>query len=393
VRVASLLLLFGSLLGSMPPVLARADEAQAPAPSVVDPFDGSWVEADGKTRFIYRPRFVPASELMAGAKSINLGPVDVAFEGVRSRLLLTGARPRIDDALAALAFLDVATPEVLVDIVVVETACRSRVETGGHTLFDRTGGPDTFFRSFRHDFEPEAWLRSQLVGDRPFEGGSVVLGDSSSSGAFAGTVEAVLRGLAHDGASDIVARPSLVCTEGVPAHVESALALPGLMFQRDPAYDRTSNVETRRAISEKAGVMLDVTAEFVGSGGARLRIHPWVRRVAAPEAEAGPLSLPVLAISELVTTIHVADGETVVVGGVQGRRRVRDRNGLPLLDRLPALDGAISARFADDEVTDLQVLVRVRILTPGRSPPRYVPPGESGRLDKLARTSPPGHSR
>ena len=137
------------------------------------------------------------------------------MDGPRGRLLLTAAGTAIPAAREALDWLDAAPPQVLVEVSVVETLRRRRSETGGHLLFDRdlaAGAPDTFFRGLRYDFEPDSWLRSQLVGERPFGGVSVAGGQKGASGLLSGAVDSVLRGLVTEGEADFLACPSIACT-------------------------------------------------------------------------------------------------------------------------------------------------------------------------------------
>ena len=350
--------------------------AEVVAPSA---FETTWREADGRARALYRPRFVPAVDLLADAQAFGLAPLDLALDRARGRILVTGAFEGLGAAADALGYLDVPTPQVMVEVSLVETLNRCRHETGGHAHFDRPPGPDTFFRSFRSDFEPTSWLRNELVGGRPFEGADVRVGGTDLSDRFAGTLDAVLRGLAHDGQADVLARPCLVCSLGVPAKMSSTLSLPATLFFQSGTLIQRSRVD------ERAGISLEVTAEAVGRDMVRLRIHPWIRRLEEASSPSGPESYPVLGSRETTTTVNLADGQTVLVAGLEGRRLVRERHGYPALDRLPAIDGALAAHTTLGETTDVHVLVTARILQPGREPPSFVPPGEAARLDARRR--------
>lgn len=364
-------------------VVARADApAAAPVAAPAEGgagasrFEATWHDADGTARALYRPRFVPAGLLLADAKAFGLAPLDLALDGRRGRILVTGAADRLGYAADAFGYLDVPTPQALVEVSLVETLSRCRNDHGGHLSFDRgPDGPDTFFRAFRADFEPSAWLRSELVGGLPFQGVDVRGGGTDLSDGLSGTLDAVLRGLAHDGEADVLARPCLVCTEGVPAKVSSTLSLPASLFFQNGA------VVTRQQVDERAGISLEVTVESVGRDAVRLRLHPWIRRLEEATSPTGPESYPVLGVREATTTVRVADGETVVVAALEGRRLVRDRRGYPALDHLPALDTVLSAHTTERDATDLHVMVRVRILQPGRDPVPMTPPSETARLE------------
>ncbi len=376
--VATCLAAVAAVVGSA--LFAGAFAGAGVEPTGAAAFEATWRDADGTARALYRPRFVPAGLLLADAQAFGLAPLDLALDGRRGRILVSGAADRLAIAADAFGYLDVPTPQVLVEVSLVETLSRCRNDHGGHLSFDRgPDGPDTFFRAFRADFEPSAWLRSELVGGLPFQGVDVRGGGTDLSDGLSGTLDAVLRGLAHDGEADVLARPCLVCTEGVPAKVSSTLSLPASLFFQDGA------VVTRRQVDEVAGISLEVTVEAVGRDAVRLRLHPWVRRLEEASSPTGPESYPVLGIREATTTVRVADGETVVVAALEGRRLVRDRRGYPALDHLPALDTVLSAHTTEREVTDVHVMVRVRILQPGRDPVAVVPPGEAARLEARRR--------
>lgn len=334
-------------------------------------------------RRLYRPRFVAAGDLLDGARSILSPTIDLGLDPLRRRLLFTGSPVGVDAATEAIEYLDVPPPSAAVEITICETARRCRRENGGHGIFDRGGppaGPDTFFRGVRYDFEPESWLRSELLGTDPFEGTSIRGGQSGTGGPFAGAVDVVLRTLSHDGEAEILANPTIVVTEGVPAVVNSRLLLPASLFAREGGAVLGDKIVTNTLATEEAGVRVEVTAEWIGADHLVLRLHPWVRQLTAARSAEGPEGYPVLAVRELTTVVTVADGEEVLLGGVAGWARVNDTKGLPVPPALAALASAIGSRLEDVASVDLVFRVRARILHPGRDGASSVPPCEDERL-------------
>jgi type II secretory pathway component GspD/PulD (secretin) len=362
------------LLLALAVVAVLCGGARADAPPEGDPVVGtSWRTRDGRLRALYLPRFVPAAELAAQASAFGLAGVDLGVDASRGRLVLSGADDAVDGAREALSWLDVPLPEALVTVGIVETVRRERRQAGGSALFDRdaAGGPDTFFRGLRTAFEPEDWLRSELLGTAS-QGTSLGFGDDGS--ALGGAVEGVLRLLAHQGEAEFLAEPSLACTQGVPAAVEASVLLPVSTFRRVGAD------VTRGFVGEKAGVRLEVHVEHVGADAVTLRVHPWLRQVAADASDLGPEGVPVLAVREMDTRITVADGETVLVGGLDVLRRARTRDAVPGAAAATGLDGLLSSSAVEGERSEVLFLVRVRILTPGRTHGGTTPPGEAERL-------------
>jgi type II secretory pathway component GspD/PulD (secretin) len=366
---ALLALLFGVLLGG-----GRA-QADGPAPGSAAEGELSWRTRDGRLRALYRPKFVPAGSLLAEATAFGLSGVDLGLDELRGRLVLTGADGAVGSARDALDWLDAPTPEVLVKVAVVETIRRCRKQTGGYLLFDRdaiAGGPETFFRGVRAEFEPEDWLRAELVGGR-YEGTTLAFGADEGERGIAGTIEQALRFLAHSEEAEFLAEPSLVCTEGVPASMEASIAVP------IPTIQRTGLNEVRGFLSEKAGVRLEVVVDRVGADSVTLRLHPWLRQVTAESWEHGPDGAPVFAVREMETRLTISDGDTVLVGGLEHLRRSRARDALPGV-AATGLDGLLSSSAREGESSEVLFLVGVRILTPGREHGGSIPPGEAERL-------------
>lgn len=371
------LVAFGAIAVGFAGFPVRADSSPSAAPAMPVAGDDSWWGGDGRLHRLYRPRFVPAAELLEGARSILPPAVELTLDSMRHRLLFTGTRVGVDCAAEAVDFLDVPRPSASIEVTIVETARHRRAEHGGHGIFDRDGppaGPDTFFRGLRFDFEPESWLRSELTGTDSFEGTSIEGARSGTGGPLAGMVDVVLRSLSTLGEAEILSNPSIVVTEGVPAFVSSTIELPVTLFSRsgtDTVYGTTS---------EHAGVRFEVTADKIGADRLTLRLHPWVRQLTEAKSSSGPAGYPVLSVRELTTTVTVADGEEFLLGGVAGWQRVSDAVGLPVPPALTALTSALGAKRNEIECVDLVFRVRARILHPGRDGARVVPSSERDRL-------------
>jgi type II secretory pathway component HofQ len=190
----------------------------------------------------------------------------------------------------------------------------------------------------------------------------------------------VLRSLSQEGEAEILTSPTIVVTQGVPAVVASRLLLPASLFTRADDPFGGGRIVTNTGVSEEAGVRLEVVADWIGADHLVLRLHPWVRELTAARTSEGPQGYPVLAVRELTTVVTLADGEEVLLGGVEGWSRVNDRTGLPVPPALSALGSAIASRLDDTAKVDLVFRVRARILHPGRDGASSVPPCEDERL-------------
>jgi hypothetical protein len=295
-------------LAAVAAVVGAVQFAGALAGAGVEPtgaaaFEATWRDADGTARALYRPRFVPAGLLLADAQAFGLAPLDLALDGRRGRILVSGAADRLAIAADAFGYLDVPTPQVLVEVSLVETLSRCRNDHGGHLSFDRgPDGPDTFFRAFRADFEPSAWLRSELVGGLPFQGVDVRGGGTDlSDGLRARSTRCCAARPRRRGRRARAPLPRL--HRGRPGQgVVDALAARVAVLPGRGGRDAAAGGRSRRHLARghRRGRRRDAvrSGSTCGSAGSR-SLSP-----------TGPESYPVLGIREATTTVRVADGET-----------------------------------------------------------------------------------
>lgn len=284
---------------------------------------------------------------------------DKALVLIPTRLVLRGPPAAVAQAEAALLHLDRPRPAVAVRITVAEVRHERRFSYGGHASFDRDarpGTPRTFFRGTASAFEPNAWLRSQLVGAVPFVGTELTFGRNADTD---GPLDLVLRALAHRQEADLLVQTTLVATEGSPASLASRVVLPSLIV---PEAHTTLRLSTEPL---ETGLTLELLATRVSPEGAVLDLK--VRVVTAepsPEPDVLPGSL-VLRARELSTRVTVRDAEPVALGGLVLRRWFGDRKRIPLLDLVPALDVPLSSQERESGSTELLFVLHPRLLLPG----------------------------
>jgi type II secretory pathway component GspD/PulD (secretin) len=368
-------------------LLASAVAAVLAAGSSADEGPPRPFAPSGRVRLVVRPEFRDAVGVLEDLRRFAVQGLSASLVGpqvavappvpgkpapppVQSRLLLEGEPGVVARAREILRYLDVPRPSVLVSLLAAETRRRCAAESGGHVRFDRdadAGTPDGMFRAVRADFEPDSFLRSTLTGARPFEGTSIVLGD--------GPYERVLRMLVHERQAEFLSWPTLVVGEGESGSLASVVRLPQVLFER------TNDVHVVTTRQEEAGLKLLLRPVSVGTEAAVLDLTLWLR-VAEPAT--GPDSPPgslTLRQREVTTRVTVRDRESLLLGGLKIRRRLGSKRGTPLLDRIPVIDVLSSSRSRETEETEILLLVRTRILVPGRSSGLFAPPGETRRLD------------
>ena len=198
-------------------------------------------------------------------------------------------------------------------------------------------------------------------------------GQTSGSIAYAdqnGT--AVLTALRSFGTLKILSNPSVQTRNGTPAMLSvgtsqryvsrssSAQTNPG-----GGATTTTSDVQTDSIFS---GVMVGVLPLLRDDGRVELLINP-VQSEVDPQSlqlvavnETNRVSLPQVAYKSISTTLNVADGDVVIVGGLIDQKSSNTNRGLPGLSDIPLFGKLVSQEGTSSITRELIVVLRVRVL-------------------------------
>lgn len=75
------------------------------------------------------------------------------------------------------------------------------------------------------------------------------------------------------------------------------------------------------------------------------------------------MTFPIIGTEQLVTSVNVPDGQTVVLGGLISEEKKKDTEGLPLISRIPHL-GRIFRDDSDSKVRrELIIFIQPQVVT------------------------------
>ena len=115
------------------------------------------------------------------------------------------------------------------------------------------------------------------------------------------------------------------------------------------------------------GVMLGVVPFITDSGNVDLNIFPITSQVdlsRTTEIGGDKITLPTVNVRNVNTNVRINDGDTVILGGlIQKTSRDRDR-ATPGVSRVPALGWLFKQRSDSRDLSELVVIMHVRILSP-----------------------------
>ena len=164
-------------------------------------------------------------------------------------------------------------------------------------------------------------------------------------------VTVALSALEQDGRIRTLSTPKLLALEN-----EEASVIVG--DRRGYSVTTTINQVTTESIEFlESGVILRVTPRVDADGRIMLDIHP---EVSTGVVDAN--GIPSQATTEVTTRVLVASGETIFVGGLIKQTITENRNGVPILGRIPGLGLLFSSREATSINTETIVVITPRVV-------------------------------
>jgi len=265
------------------------------------------------------------------------GTVTIVPDELTNSLLIRSAQEDFDVLQEGIAQLDVRPLQVLIEVIVVE-ARKDRQFSLGFDLDVRSEDVDG------------ATVEGSLVGTG--------LGDLVVNVMKLGRheISATLAAARSRGDVEIVSRPVLLASNNTEARMLVGTQQPFVQVSRSLPTDtpqRDQVVQYR-----EVGTKLTVLPTINQDGYVSLTIQ---QEISAATGET-QFSAPVISSREAVTQVLVADGQTIVIGGLRDRVHDQIRTGIPLLADIPLLGGLFGGTKTRTTETELFLFITPTIL-------------------------------
>jgi general secretion pathway protein D len=150
-------------------------------------------------------------------------------------------------------------------------------------------------------------------------------------------VEATIRALAEDSKLEVLSRPYILASDNQEATITVGQEVPFIRNTRVTENDAIINTIEY----EDVGILVTVTPHINLEGVVTLDVSPEISQVSG---ETVPISetvdAPVIAKRSATTRIAIADGQTIVIGGLMEDRMVESVSKVPILGDIPLLGAA-----------------------------------------------------
>ncbi len=302
----------------------------------------------------------------------------VVSEPVSNTLSIAAPPELFDEIMNLVLKIDMTPPQVTVQVLIAEVQLDNTEQMGieigiqSPIVFARgttSGAPGTPGFNFNTATAvanglPNANLFKQdSVG---FSGlGSLGVGRTGANGvgglvfsAASDTVNVLVRALKTQSRTDILSRPQLTIVDNQTGFFQVGQSYPLLQG----AILSGVGTSQQNIVYEDLGIVMRVTPRISPDGRVLMRIEP---QISAPNPT--PINLGTSGIATAIdrqtlqTTVHMADGETIVLGGLIRRQDVKTENKIPVLGDLPWVGAAFRYRTQTQQRRELLFIVTPHI--------------------------------
>ena len=284
-----------------------------------------------------------------GAVTSVSSEVRVIADKDNNALLILATPTDYEIIESALLKLDVIPRQVLVEVTVAEVTLSD----------DLKFGVDWF-------------LTGRSVNDASVTSGSLNLGGLGASPSAAvpafsglqlinrlgGDVRGVLNALGKDGRLQVLATPQLMVLDNQKAQIKIGDRISVQTQQQTVSGTTNGLINSFQYI--ETGILLSVTPRINSGGQVTIEVS---QEVSVPQASSVPGANPDISQRTASTTVVVASGESIVLGGLIREDNTRSTAGLPLLSKIPILGAAFGTQNIVKRRTETILLIRPVVIT------------------------------
>ncbi len=164
---------------------------------------------------------------------------------------------------------------------------------------------------------------------------------------------------------DVQAEPSGTVLNNRTVNLTAGTQVPIRIIDAGSASGNTSNAPRAQVSMQQTGIILTVTPQITNNRQVQMTVHVENSDVQFQSNDVGA----VFPTQKVDGVMLVADGETMVVGGLTQTSVSVSRSGIPLLVDLPIIGRLFGVTNRRETKRDLLILITPHITDPGQQPP------------------------
>ena len=299
--------------------------------------------------------------------SIFAKTVKVFADGVLNRLVIRTTPRTYASIKALLDRLDVVPAQVLLQVLVVEVTLSESTQFGLEFSGQQKGSQVTsmFGTNYSNSMNPFAqvfntetnmWENTGefLTGANRQNGGTFVIADPNNPQSRFGYI----RAMAGDGLVKVLSSPQLLVSSHTEATINVGQDVPVISSGITSTSSNGSQQYNYRYVS--TGVILTVTPQITSNDLISLEIKQELSQ--AVNTTSSKIESPTITQRTVETAMTIANGQTMVIGGLIQERKEDSLDSLPFINKIPILNRLAGSTDAHVERTEVLVMVTGHIV-------------------------------
>lgn len=281
------------------------------------------------------------SSVAASGKTVTVGGVRVVADEQNNALLIYATGKEYRKIEAALARLDVAATQVIIEASIIEVTLTDSLEYGLEWAFNINLG---------NGYDSIGKLVDGAAIGPKVPGFSYTVTDSS------GDIRAALNALADENLLNVISSPSVMVLDNQTAEIQVGEQVP--VTTGSSVTD--GGVVTNSIQYKDTGVHLSVTPSVNAGGMVTMDVEQSVTDVGAvnPSQEGNRSFLE----RKITSRVAVRSSESVVLGGLIRENKSDGSSGIPVLHDLPYVGALFGTKAKDNNRTELLVVITPRVV-------------------------------
>ncbi|MCC6262340.1 MAG: type II secretion system secretin GspD [Bryobacterales bacterium] len=278
---------------------------------------------------------------------------------IDNSLLIQATPQEYEQLLKLLEQIDIAPRQVLIEAKVFEVSLTGAFAAGVNAYLNRLGDGQLDPGSGDSDGG-----RAASVARRALAAASTGGGLTMTAGMLVGhsrELLAVLTAAQDNRLTKVIASPSILATDSIPASITVGTEVPVLTSQAASAVQQGGTSQFAQTItSRQSGTNLKITARVTPAGIVTLLIN---QSFSTPQAAASSgIQSPSFNNRSIDTQITIRDGDTIAFGGIIQENNLEASAGIPYLHRIPVLGAAFGSKSQTKTRTELVVFLTPRVI-------------------------------
>lgn len=282
----------------------------------------------------------------------------------QNAIMVIGTPETISDVIRYVNEMDLPTPQILMEVLVVDVHENNLFELGA-TIASTSKSIDTaripglgIFGQLGATGRPTGGLTLQGTGadiNRIFGSNGNLLG-IRNLGQLPTDFYVRIQALSQEGKIEIKSRPQIATLNGHEASIEIGTTQYYILTSTTPLQSSNQIItqESQRFEKIEANISLKITPYVNASGEVTTEIHPEFN---TPVGELNPDIPPTINKRVLDSTVRLKDGETIILGGLIQESISRTTNKIPFLGDIPLLGRLFTNTFTDKGKSELIIFI------------------------------------